>query len=261
MSEPATSSGIPSSGLAAQARGRLLQRWGKGVLVIILAALVAIAALPHYLNGQWPWARSPRVSVLNELRALSQGSLTLPAWSTVEHRLLSLNGQDWVLYELQPEAAIVTSEQPVETVLLLLRPQPWHSDQPSVEWVDLQGSQNWTVDSRRSLTFTMPPSASERSNPAQVQARFSRGWNNQNTFAVLQWYAWPGGGSASPADWFWADQHTQWQHRQRLPWVAVSLLIPIKPLGTLQPYASLAQDLGQSIQQQLMDNTFKTWPN
>ncbi|ASC69229.1 hypothetical protein XM38_001550 [Halomicronema hongdechloris C2206] len=241
--------------------GRLLRRWGKGLLVVILAALVAIAALPHYLNGQWPWASSPRVSVLNDLKALSQGSLTLPAWSTVEHRPLSINGQDWVLYELQPESAIATTEQSVETVLVLLRPQPWHTDQPSVEWVDLQGSQNWTVDSRRSLSFTVPPRSSGQPVAAQVQARFSRGWNNQRTFAVLQWYAWPRGGSASPAGWFWADQYTQWQHRQRLPWVAVSLLIPIKPLGTLQPYESLAQDLGQAIQQQLMVDTFKTWPN
>jgi cyanoexosortase B-associated protein len=68
---------------------------------------------------------------------------------------------------------------------------------------------------------------------------------------VLQWYAWSKGGHPAPSHWFWADQWTQLRDRQRLSWVAVSLQMPIKPLGEIASAQSELEALGKLVQSTL----------
>ncbi|HEY9663536.1 MAG TPA: cyanoexosortase B system-associated protein, partial [Allocoleopsis sp.] len=88
--------------------------------------------------------------------------------------------------------------------------------------------------------------------PISVSARFFRGWNQEHTYAVVQWYAWSNGGSPAPMDWFWVDQQSQWRDHQHTPWVAVSLLLPLPPLGDLETVQAQAISLGQVVQTTLM---------
>lgn len=226
---------------------KTLHHWIKVLLVVGLAAIATFTALPNWVNGQWPWTNSLQVAHIKELQALRKEGLTLPGWSTVSHSAIPINGHDWVLGEYQAQSAPSSRPAP-DQVAVLLRPQPDHKDQPALEWMDLAGAQNWKTDSRHSLPFTVEVGQST----VPVKAQFLRGWSEQQTFAVLQWYAWPKGGSASPSRWFWADQGTQWRTHHRLPWVAVSLLVPIEPLGDIGPYEPFAIALGQKIQTQLL---------
>jgi hypothetical protein len=79
-----------------------------------------------------------------------------------------------------------------------------------------------------------------------------RGIDARNTFAVMQWYAWPDGGHFAPGKWFWADQAQQWQQRQRLPWVAVSILLPIEPVGDIRSHTAAVTEIAQAVQQGLL---------
>ncbi|NJK39325.1 MAG: cyanoexosortase B system-associated protein [Oscillatoriales cyanobacterium SM2_3_0] len=77
----------------------------------------------------------------------------------------------------------------------------------------------------------------------------------KQTYAVLEWYAWPSGGSPAPSHWFIADRKAQLSGN-RAPWVAVGVLIPIKPLGNIEEAQSLAQSLGEEVQTALMAQAF-----
>jgi cyanoexosortase B-associated protein len=90
-----------------------------------------------------------------------------------------------------------------------------------------------------------------------VKARFFRAWNQQ-TFAVVQWYAFNNGGHFSPANWFWQDQLAQLSDR-RVPWVAVCLKIPIEPLGELKDAQSVAESLAKTVQTQLNNTVFSNY--
>ncbi|WP_243397441.1 cyanoexosortase B system-associated protein [Crocosphaera subtropica] len=87
-----------------------------------------------------------------------------------------------------------------------------------------------------------------------ITARWFQAWNNK-TYAVLQWYAWPGGGHYAPYQWFLADQKAQLKHK-RVPWIAVSIKIPMEPLGNLEDMESLAKSLGQEVQKTLEQEIF-----
>ena len=216
--------------------------------MVTLAAIAMVSAIPHYVTGQWPWTHPLDVASIQVLQNLKQQSLSLPGWQTLTHKTIKIGGNDWSYQELQSQD---TPDQPTAAasqIAILLRPQPWRTNQPEVEWLDIAGSQNWQVDSRRQFQFTIDPVASMKQKPVQVKARFLRGWNQQQTYAVVQWYAWPGGGGPSPSQWFWADQNRQWRSRQRLPWIAVSILIPIEPVGDVRPYQPFAIALSQAVQ-------------
>ena len=111
--------------------------------------------------------------------------------------------------------------------MLLLLPQPWHSNQPQLEWLDVSGAQHWRIESRRRLKVAPSPGA------GPVNARFFRAWGDRQSVAVVQWYAMPSGGHPSPGHWFWANQWSQLTRRALTPWVAVSLVLPMEPLGAL----------------------------
>lgn len=233
----------------------LPHRWVNLGLVVVLTGLAAIAILPAYLNGQWPWVNTPQVVQIDQLRALQKEGLPLPGWQQTTVEAVPINRQTWTLVEYRADSP-ETQSAPIQQFALLLHPQPWHSNQPQLEWIDLAGAQNWRIDSRRQLKVTAPTGT--------VNARFFRAWSGgresapspRQSFAIVQWYAMPGGGHPSPSHWFWANQWSQLTQRQLTPWVAVSLLLPSPPLGTIDDYQALAVELTEQIQQQLTTTVF-----
>lgn len=137
--------------------------------------------------------------------------------------------------------------------VLLLLPQTGSRDQPVVEWTEINSFWQWRVAQYRSANFTVKPQgAGSNAAETKVEARFFRAsTKNQQTFAVLQWYAWFNGGHSSPLSWFVVDQLAQW-HRKRAPWVAVSIVIPMEPLGQVETTWNEAKSLGQTVQAALM---------
>ena len=231
------------------------------LVVAILALFVAVGALPRYI-GEWPWANDPTVPNKSALIAVKAQGLPILGWQTQEQTTTKLGGQTWSIQQLtaEPETRRAIAPESPDDIFLLLRPQVWYADQPEVEWVDIQGSQQWKTDNRQKLSFSASRSASDAaSNNAQtvpVSSDFFRAWNQNQTYAVLQWYAWPTGGSPSPARWFWTDQIAQWQRNQRTPWVAVSLWLPIEPFSDISLHRAMAASLGEIVQKTLLDTVF-----
>ncbi|MGB3199868.1 MAG: cyanoexosortase B system-associated protein [Nodosilinea sp.] len=219
-------------------------RWVNLALVVVLSALAGMAILPAYLKGEWPWTTTPQVAQLDQLRALQTDGLALPGWQLTTAKAVAINRQTWTLAEYRA-ASPAAKAAPVQQFAVLLHPQPWHSNQPQLEWIDLAGAQNWRVESRRRLRV------------GPVKARFFRAWGDRQSFAVVQWYALPGGGHPSPSHWFWADQWSQLTRHASTPWVAVSVLVPMEPLGAIADYTPLAIDLTELIQQQVTAVVFK----
>lgn len=246
----------------------LIQRFqiSKVAVLCLLLVLVLIAAVPSYWTGYWPWAQPLPVTNIKQLRNLRKTGITLPGWQIKEQRSQVIGGHQWSYQEIQQN-----DQKPVK---LLLLPQKGDKAQPEVEWMDINGLESWQIDSERRLQFTaearsesLPNSSSQQqeargdataplasrkqSKPAKIEARFFRAWNRSQTFAVLQWYAWPDGGNPDPSSWFFVDQIAQ-LHRHRVPWVAVSLHIPIQPLGDIETAHTKAEALGQAVQAALM---------
>lgn len=227
---------------------RSVVQWG---LIAVLAALVAIAAVPSYLSGQWPWSADLPVPHSQAVRSLIETPLEIPGWEATYQQEVGIGGDRWSLAEYRrPEGAAPDAE----SFALLLRPQMSGDQQPEVEWVDLRGAQSWQVNDRHTVRFTT--SANEQTAPASVTTRYFRGVADRSTLAVMQWYAWPSGGHFAPGKWFWADQAQQWRYRQRLPWVAVSVLLPIEPVGDIRPHTETVTAIAQAVQQSLLTSTF-----
>jgi len=152
---------------------------------------------------------------------------------------------------------ILKKEGSESQAILLLLPQNGPMDQPEVEWTDVNGWGRsrwgkWDIAQYRSAEFTVQPPAKLTSKvETKVKARFFRAVTPQQTFAVLQWYAMPDGGNPSPFHWFLADQLAQWR-KQRTPWVGVSILIPMEPLGQVETSWPLAQSIGKTVQAKLI---------
>ncbi len=228
--------------------------WAKVGLVIILTTLATIVMLPAYVNGDWPWAHAPQVAHLEKLKQLSQQDLPLPGWTLISRQEVILNRQSWTLLEYQSDSSLGNSSSPrVDQIALLMHPQPWHSNQPATEWLNITGTQNLRLSSRSLVSFA---TAVDNQQPASVTARLALGRNQQQTLAMLQWYAWPGGGHPSPGVWFWQDQWSQLIHHRRTAWVAVTLLMPMAPLADLATYQPQAIAIGSTIQQQLIAQGF-----
>lgn len=221
-------------------------RWVSLALVVVLAALAGAAILPAYLSGQWPWVNTPQVAQLEQLRTLQAEGLELPGWQLTTIEPITINSRTWSLGDYRANSPGDSERR----FALLLYPQPWHSDQPQVEWVDLAGAQNWQIESRQRLKVAASPSA------GPVSAKFFRARGDRQSFAVVQWYALPGGGNPSPSQWFWANEWSQLTQRKLTPWVAVSLLLPMGALDAIADYQPLAEDLTGLIQQQLTNTVF-----
>ncbi|MCJ8282376.1 MAG: cyanoexosortase B system-associated protein, partial [Rivularia sp. ALOHA_DT_140] len=141
------------------------------------------------------------------------------------------------------------------TAILLLLPQNGPKEQPQVEWTEINSWGrmqwgDWQVDQYRKAQFAVEQPKSKKK--TEVKARFFRAFSKKQTFAVLQWYAMPNSGHFSPLNWFWADQLAQW-HKQRVPWVAVSLFIPMEPLGEVETTWEQVKSIGQMVQSRLLN--------
>ena len=228
----------------------------KLIVVAVLALFVAVSAIPRYVSD-WPWATPPKLeqATRSALQNIRDQGIAIPGWATEEQDKTKFGGHTWSIQQLSATANIDSAITPGSPVLLLLRPQTYEADQPEVEWLDIRGSQHWQTDSYRSVSFEVPTERSDERN-IQVDSDFFRAWNEGQTYAVLQWYAWPTGGSPSVASWFWADQKRQWQRYQRMPWVAVSLWLPIAPLSEAAPHQAIAESLGKDIHQTLLRTVF-----
>ncbi|MFM7424463.1 MAG: cyanoexosortase B system-associated protein [Elainella sp.] len=219
------------------------------LLVVLFILTIALAnVIPGYLGGRWPWQQVPDIRQVEQLKAIQTAGLSLPGWQILEQEKVELGGHKWSVQAMVPTATAKTATLQ-DAVWLLLRPQTWNKDMPQVDWMDINGAQQWTEDSRRQIQFDLRMPEVE---PFQVRARFLRGWSQKRTNAVLQWYAWSKGGHPAPSHWFWADQWAQLRQRQRLAWVAVSIQMPIKPLGEIETAQTEMESLGRLVQSALM---------
>lgn len=218
-------------------------RWQlpKVLLILVLIGLVCLGALPGYFaGGKWRWKAPPQVAVLKELKELKQTGLTLPGWQTIAQQPQRVGEQQWLQQDL------MDANQTKATLLLFA--QRGSTKQPQVEWTDLNGFKGWKTDSQRQIELT----ASNR-----FTAQFFRAWTPTQTYAVLQWYAWTGGGHPAPSHWFFVDRFLQWQNR-RAAWVAVSVLLPIEPLDDIEKYRATIEPLAQTVQSTLLTKVLRS---
>ncbi|MBA3920503.1 MAG: cyanoexosortase B system-associated protein [Nostocaceae cyanobacterium] len=220
------------------------------VVILLLLALLLLGAVPGYLQGHWKWQEPARVVTLGNLKQLRQTGLKVAGWQNLDQGEAPIGGHKW-------SRQIIQKQGEKTQALLLLLPQNGPRDQPQVEWTEIEGWQRWRIAQLRTLQFTAEQPQAKNSQTAKVEARFFRGSNREQTYAILQWYAWFNGGSAAPIKWFLADQLAQWHHK-RVPWVAISIMIPIEPLGDIEKSWQLAESLGKTVQAALMTDSLLT---
>lgn len=217
-------------------------------LLLFMLVLFAVGAVPSYFSGKWAWVSPPNLVNLNELKELTKTGLTLNGWETSAPQIVKIGGRNWVQQNIEEGDRFVGG--------LLLLPQTGPMHQPQVEWMDINGFWRWKSDSERSLTFEVnPESTPNPDEPVQVKARFFRGWTTAQTYALAQWYSSPTGGNPAPWSWFWRDRLAQLQGN-RLPWVAVNVIIPIEPFGDIESVRPLVESLSQTIQNALIEGPF-----
>jgi cyanoexosortase B-associated protein len=224
-------------------------------VLLLFLLLLTVGAVPGYLSGRWQWKQPPSVANIKELREIRSRGISLPGWQTTDQAEQVIGQHKWSIQVLKQESS-------KKQILLLLLPQNGPRNQPEVEWADVSGWGklrwgNWEVAQSRSTQFTVNQSGnSGKDNKTQIDAQFFRASTEQQTFAVLQWYAVPNGGYTSPITWFVADQLAQLR-KSRIPWVAVSILIPMEPLGDVETTWPLAQSIGETVQSILMAGPLK----
>lgn len=228
---------------------KLLRRYqlSKIVVLVFLLVLVGAVAIPGYTTGKWPWTNPPILANLKQLKSLRQNGMTLPGWKeTSLQKNVVIGGHRWLVQEIKNHQRIA---------ILLLLPQNDPKNQPQVEWLDIDGFHRWQTDSHRTLRFRIKLAATPDKPPSTIEARFFRSWTPQQTFAVVQWYAWPNGGSPATSRWFWEDSMARLSNR-RASWVAVSIILPIQAQSEIQIVEPLLESLSQTVQAQLMAETF-----
>lgn len=239
-----------SSSAITQLTQKSLVKW---LIVVVLAAFTAIAVLPNYWSGGWPWTQPPGVAQLDKIKTLRTEGLNRSDWTVDFEEATRIGGKQWFLQQFTAPTLGDTPQNLSQQFLTIIRSQSQSEDQPEVEWIDLKGAQQWTTDSYEKVKLVATDADGKT---FKATANFFRAWNQQQTFAALQWYAWPRGGHPSPSHWFWGDQTYQWRHRQRLPWVAVNVLVPIEPLGDASTQQETAIQIGQEIQSILQTDIF-----
>ncbi|WP_333379010.1 cyanoexosortase B system-associated protein [Microcoleus sp. B4-D4] len=228
---------------------KLLQRYqlSKIVVLVFLLVLVGAVAIPGYATGKWPWTNPPILANLKQLKSLRQNGMTLPGWkATSVEKNVVIGGHRWLVQEIKNHQTIA---------ILLLLPQNDPKNQPQVEWLDIDGFHRWQTDSHRTLRFKVKLATTPDKPPSTIEARFFRSWTPQQTFAVVQWYAWPNGGSPATSRWFWEDSIARLSNR-RASWVAVSIILPIEAQSEIKIVEPLLESLSQTVQAQLMAETF-----
>ncbi|MEG3438484.1 cyanoexosortase B system-associated protein [Pannus brasiliensis CCIBt3594] len=205
------------------------------VLVAILLLSVAIGAIARDLaRGNFAWIDAPRIGNIQKMNVLKESGIEIAGRTTIDRRQVNIGEGTWSAQLVEgPDAKRVT---------VLLKPQDYYKKQPEVEWSDINSIARWKTEPANDLTFSTPSGGT-------VTARFFRAWQS-NTFAVVQWYAWLGGGHHDTAVWFWLDQQARLQNR-RVPWIAVSLHIPLDPTRSVETMRPTARDLARQVQEQL----------
>ncbi|PAX55242.1 cyanoexosortase B system-associated protein [Brunnivagina elsteri] len=218
------------------------------IALLLLILLLFIGTVPGYLTGKWQWKQPPPIPTLKELKQIRKVGLTLPGWQTVEQQEKTVGDRKWSLQTIQKEASD-------KKVILLMLPQNGPMDQPQVEWMEVKSFWQWEIAQERDVEFTVKalPTSPTKSDISdiKVKATFFRGSTKQQSFAVLQWYAWANGGDPSQLNWFLADQSAQWQ-KHRAAWVAVNIAIPMEQLGQVDKSWEEAKSLGETIQTRLI---------
>ncbi|WP_026733445.1 cyanoexosortase B system-associated protein [Fischerella sp. PCC 9605] len=220
--------------------------FSQAIVLLLLLLLLAIGAVPGYLKGHWQWQKPQAIANLKELKQIRQTGITLPGWQTTEQAEQQIGEHKWSLQLLKKQ------DSQTEAVLLLL-PQSGPRTQPQVEWTEINGWGRarwgrWDIAQNRSVEFTVKRSqVKELTAETTVKAMFFRAATREQTFAVLQWYAWRNGGNPSPLQWLLVDQIAQW-HNQRVAWVAVSILVPMEPLGQIETIWPEIGSLGETVQ-------------
>ncbi|MBP0016689.1 MAG: cyanoexosortase B system-associated protein [Cyanobacteria bacterium SBLK] len=236
-------------------------------IAIVLIVILAIGAVPAYLQGEWitmsfagiplpvwkikaSWQKPFPVKNLGQIRRIRKEPIDVPGWETLENAALQIGGHEW--------HGQILARDDDRNAMLFVFPQKGPKEQPGVEWVDVDGFFKWNIDSQRSFKFTAEVGDKKASITARLLlARESRRspFRLHQTVAVVQWYAWEWGGHYSPLRWFWLDQRLQLQ-KQRLPWIAVTVRIPVDPKSTLDTIEPDAEALAQIVQASLMENVF-----
>jgi len=204
------------------------------ILLLFLTVILTIGAVPGYWTGTWKWQNPPPVKTLRELQTVRKTGIEIPGWRTVEQRSLILAQHPWSIQQIEND------RQETATVFLFTQNGP--KDQPQVEWAELNGVQQWEHDSQSQQPF--------QADQASVTTQIFRAWTQKRTYAVMQWYAWTDGGHPKPSHWFWTDRMAQVRGK-RQPWVAVSILVPMEPMGDLNHYRDRLTAIAQPIQTQL----------
>ncbi len=221
------------------------QNWYQAVVLMLLLLLLFVGAVPGYITGKWQWKQPPPVTNLNQLQRIHKAGLSLPGWQIIEQSQQAIGEHKWSWQRMKKQG---TSKE----AMLLLFPQNGPRDEPEIEWTDVNNWGNWDVaqDSLREFTVKNP-SKEDVNATIKIAANFFRAARKEQTFAVLQWYAMPNSGSTIPFNWFVADQLAQLQQR-RIYWVAVTILLPIEPLGQVETSWNEVQSLGETVQKALI---------
>ena len=230
------------AGVATILRAKLQQK--KIVLIVFLIVMLAVGAIPAYVTGNWSFANPPKVTNFTSLRSIKANGLRVADWETESYQEGKISGHSWLIQTLR---------QSDRSAILLILPQNGPADKPQVEWMDINGLYRWKTDSYKNKKFAVELTPEKE---ITVEARYFRGWSDRQTYAVLQWYAWPSGGSPAPSSWFWTDRLAMLWHKRSVPWVAASIQIPIEPLGDIEPYWPAIESLAQRVQRSLIEQAF-----
>ena len=228
---------------------RLQKRWSivRIALILLLSTLIIVGAAPGYWQGgNWSWLNIPQTSNTKQLRGILSTGLILENWQIIDKQQLQIGGHKWLGQIIKQEGS--------KPIMLLLKPQTYYRNKPEVEWMDINGLERWKTDSYSQINFTV-----DRDTNSPTTARFFRAWNQKQTFAVVQWYAFPQGGHYTSANWFWQDLLAQLRGN-RVSWVAVSIRIPIEPLGELSNAQPLATSIAAQVQTKLQEISLNTSP-
>ncbi len=227
----------------------------KIVLIVFLIVMLAVGAVPGYITGNWSFANPPVINNFKSLRSIKENGLKVPGWEIENYQEAKISGHQWLVQTL------LDSDR---SAILLVLPQNGPKDKPQVEWMDINGLYRWKTDSYQKKEFKLQLTSTAENLPATltpgqeiaVKTRFFRGWSDRQTYVVVQWYAWPSGGNPAPSSWFWSDRFAMLFQKHRVPWAAVSIQIPIEPLGEIEPYWPLAESLAEKVHLSLIQQAF-----
>ncbi len=99
-------------------------------LPLFLLIIMGIGILPGYLQGgNWRWWQEKKPSNLAQILNVEKKGFSLPNWEIVEQSRVSPGGKKWLRQVMRKGD---------QTIKLLILPQPYYKDKPSVEWTDIE---------------------------------------------------------------------------------------------------------------------------